>query len=81
MTTDDFSLTLRNLPPYKTYHSLLELKASLWSHLEKVLSNLPEGQVVNIHFARADVKKLKILLRIKNIDTELKREMARYRIY
>lgn len=43
LTTDDFSVTLRNLPPYKTYNSLLELKASLWSHIEKVLSHLPEG--------------------------------------
>ena len=43
LTGDNFSLTLRNLPPYKTYHSLLELKASLWGHLEKVLSHLSEG--------------------------------------
>jgi hypothetical protein len=37
-------------------------------------------QIVNIHFARADVKKLKILIGIKKLRTKLKREKALLRL-
>ena len=50
----------------------------MWVHLEKVLDT--PDQIVNIHFARADVIKLKILLRIKDLDLQLKRAKARMRI-
>ena len=78
LTTDDFALAIRNLPPFKRYHSLQELKSSLWLHFEKVLGT--DGQIVNIHFARADVKKLKILLKVKKLETEIGRENARFHL-
>ena len=70
MLTEDFAVSIKNLPKYDLYDSLQELKAMLWDHLEdKVFSDDPNNQIVNIHFARADLKKLKILIAIKKMKT------------
>jgi len=70
MLTEDFAVSIKNLPKYEEYESLQELKALLWDHLEdKVFSDDPNNQIVNIHFARADFKKLKILIAIKKMKT------------
>jgi hypothetical protein len=53
LTTEDFTVSIKNLPSKKKYESIVELKQALWLHLENNL--LGPDQVVNIHFARADV--------------------------
>ncbi len=75
LLTEDFAVTVKNLPKFKDYQSLLELKARLWDHIETKVLEEP-NQIVNIHFARADVKKLKILINIKTMKTKIKRERA-----
>ena len=72
LLTEDFTVSIKNLPKYKDYKSLLELKARLWDHIESNVL-MEQDLIVNIHFARADVKKLKILIKIKNLKTKLKR--------
>ncbi len=63
LTTEDFTVSIKNLPSKKSYPTLAFLKSALWSHLETNL--LGKNEVVNIHFARADVNKLKILIKIR----------------
>jgi Holliday junction resolvase RusA-like endonuclease len=68
LLTEDFAVSVKNLPKFKDYQSLKQLKALLWDHLDtKIFTD--DHQIVNIHFARADVKKLKILIAIKNLKT------------
>lgn len=41
LTTEDFAIVVKTLPPTEDYNSLPELKALLWQHLEKVLAEQP----------------------------------------
>jgi hypothetical protein len=78
LTTEDFAVSIKNLPSKKTYTDLADLKSALWSHLETNI--LGPNQVVNIHFARADVKKLNILMKVRTLNQEKKRLKARMRL-
>jgi hypothetical protein len=78
LTTEDFTVSIKNLPSKKSYPSLAFLKSALWSHLENNI--VGKGQVVNIHFARADVKKLKILIKVRELNKDKKRLKARLRL-
>jgi hypothetical protein len=39
--SEDFTVVVKDLPDFQDFGSLHELKALLWSHLEKVISAEP----------------------------------------
>jgi hypothetical protein len=41
LLTEDFAVVVTDLPDYRDYGSVKELKAMLWNHLEKVISEEP----------------------------------------
>lgn len=38
LTTEDFGVVIKNLPEQADYNSVLELKAILWNHIEKIIA-------------------------------------------
>ena len=58
----DFTVRIKGMPPQREYHSVLQLKAQLSTHLSRVVSDEKQvlegldgacdkpGEIVNIHF-------------------------------
>lgn len=85
LVTEDFTIVVRDLPDHNEFSNLKELKALLWNHLEKVISEEPQvksqfaqsekhSQIVNIHFGLKSFGKMKILMKIYNDLKKQKRE-------
>lgn len=91
LLTEDFAVVVTDLPDYRDYGSVKELKALLWNHLERVISEEPHikqqfgesekhSHIVNIHFGMKSFGKIKILLDIYGDMKEQMREEARKKL-
>ena len=89
LTTEDFAVTIKDLPEFEEYGSVKELKALLWTHLETVIEaehhqnpqfkadSVKHSQIVNIHFGMTHFGRMKMLLNIYNDMREQLREERR----
>ena len=88
LNAEDFAVEVQNLPPITEYHSLMELKALLWNHMERVAENQEQciknldsydsGSVVyDINFGMQDYSKMKIMIKIYNDTKQLGMEELR----
>jgi hypothetical protein len=91
LLTEYFAVVVTDLPDYHDYGSVKELKALLWNHLERVISEEPHikqqfvesakhSEIVNIHFGMKSFGKMKILLDIYGDMKEQMREEARKKL-
>eukprot|EP00347_Sterkiella_histriomuscorum_P019500 403341392 len=78
LKTENFAVTIKQLPSSLLLKNLQEYKALLWDHIENVIgrerqcieklsdNTIDHTQIVNIHFGMSDYGKIKILLMVYN---------------
>ncbi|CDW73927.1 UNKNOWN [Stylonychia lemnae] len=86
LKTEDFSVSIKKLPPSAGFKNLKEYKALLWDHLENVVArekqvitrlegqqqdNVNFKEIVNIYFGMTSYSNMKILLEVYNDIKEL----------
>jgi hypothetical protein len=88
LAISDFTVEIRHLPKVLDYHTLFDLKALLWNHLENVLSTQPNcikslrlskfgDRVYAINFGMFDYSRLKQMILIYKDTQRLILEEAR----